>query len=233
MRWNTAGGAGYVWQKEITSYEEKSALGVRAAAMARDGDVIGIGTGSSSYVGLLRLADRVKAEGIRVTVIPAATEIRLACATLGIPFAPLSALRPDWCFDGADEIGNNGDVLKGRGGGLFMEKLIIASCEKRYLLAGKSKFVGNIGACPLPVEVFPEAVRYVEGALHSLGATEVKFRAAVAKYGPAVTEHGNLLIDCKFAAYGPDLEREIKNIPGVIESGLFQNYGFEYISPEE
>ena len=110
---------------------------------------------------------------------------------------------------------------------------IIASCEKRYLLAGKSKFVGNIGACPLPVEVFPEAVRYVEGALHSLGATEVKFRAAAAKDGPAVTEHGNLLIDCKFAAYGPDLEREIKNIPGVIESGLFQNYGFEYISPGE
>ena len=233
MRWNTAEGAGYVWQKEITSYEEKSALGLRAARMARDGDVIGVGTGSSSYVGLLRLAERVKEEGIRVTVIPAATEIRLACATLGIPFAPLSALRPDWCFDGADEVGANGDVLKGRGGGLFMEKLIIASCERRYLLAGKEKFVPRIGACALPVEVFPEAVRYVEDALHSLGATEVKFRAAAAKDGPAVTEHGNLLIDCKFAAYGPDLEKEIKAVPGVIESGLFQNYGFEYLTPVE
>ncbi|MBR4941660.1 MAG: ribose 5-phosphate isomerase A [Clostridia bacterium] len=233
MRWVSADGSGYVWQKEITSYEEKSAMGVRAAAMARSGDVIGIGTGSSSYVGLLRLADRVREEGLSITVIPAATEIRLACASLGIPFAPLSALRPDWCFDGADEIGENGDVLKGRGGGLFMEKLIIASCEKRFLLAGKEKFVSKIGACPLPVEVFPEAVKYVEGALWSLGATEVKLRAAAAKDGPAVTEHGNLLIDCKFASYGSGLEHEIKDIPGVIESGLFQDYGFEYILPED
>ena len=230
MQWNDKG---YVWQKEITSFEEKSALGVRAAAMARSGDVIGIGTGSSSYVGLLRLADRVKAEGLKITVIPAATEIRLACASLGIPFAPLSALRPDWCFDGADEIDENGYVLKGRGGGLFMEKLIIASCEKRFLLAGKDKFVSKIGKCPLPVEVFPEAVKYVEDALWSLGATEVKLRAAAAKDGPAVTEHGNLLIDCKFAKYGSCLEHEIKDIPGVIESGLFQGYSFEYISPEE
>lgn len=233
MRWEKPDGTGYVWQKKISSFDEKSALGVRAAAMAHDGEVIGVGTGSSSYVGLLRLADRIRTEGISVTVIPAATEIRLACAALGIPFCPLSALKPDWCFDGADEIGSNGDVLKGRGGGLFMEKLIIASCEKRYLLAGKEKFVERVGAKPLPVEVFPESLKYVESALKSLGASEIVLRAASGKDGPAVTEHGNLLYDCRFEKIADGLEREIKSIPGVIESGLFQHYGFEFICLED
>ena len=86
--------------------------------------------------------------------------------------------------------------------------------------------IGDLNVCN-------EAVKYVEDALWSLGATEVKLRAAAAKDGPAVTEHGNLLIDCKVAKYGSCLEHEIKDIPGVIESGLFQGYSFEYISPED
>ncbi len=232
MRWNDIDGAGYVWQKDISAYDEKLAMGKRVAALARDGEVIGVGTGSSSYLGLLCLAERVKKENLKITVIPAATEIRLACASNDVHFAPLSALRPDWCFDGADEVDENGYVLKGRGGGLFMEKLIISSCERRYLLVGKSKFVKKLGRCSLPVEVFPEAVKYVEAALISIGATDVRFRAAVAKDGPAVTEHGNILLDCRFDSYGAGLEKEIKAIPGIIESGLFQDYGFEYIDPE-
>ncbi|MBQ5973938.1 MAG: ribose 5-phosphate isomerase A [Oscillospiraceae bacterium] len=232
MRWDGADEKGYVWQKTIDSYEEKAALGVRAAALASDGDVIGVGTGSSSYLGLVKLADRVKNEGLRVTVVPAAMEIRLACASLGVPCTGLESIRPDWCFDGADAIACNGDVIKGRGGGLFMEKLIIASCEKRFLLAGKGKFVESLSGRKLPVEVFPAAVRLAQKALAGLGAEEVVLRPAVGKDGPAVTEFGNVILDCRFAAVRDGLEKEIKAVPGVIECGLFQGFGFSFIGPE-
>ena len=94
-----------------------------------------------------------------ITVIPAAYETYLACLKLGVKTATLMQVRPDWCIDGADEIDPGGDVIKGRGGGLFGEKLIIASCPRRILLADKSKFVSKVGEkFPLPVEIYPQAL---------------------------------------------------------------------------
>ncbi len=68
-----------------------------------------------------------------------------------------------------------------------------------------------------------------EELLRSAGAHEITLRNAEKKDGPVITEAGNLLLDCRFERITPTLERDIKAVPGVIESGLFQGYGFEYI----
>ncbi|MBR6739759.1 MAG: ribose 5-phosphate isomerase A [Clostridia bacterium] len=202
-------------------------MGDAVAEYAKNGQTIGVGTGSSSYVGLTRLALR----GLDITVIPAASEIRLACAALGIPTATLEESRPDWCFDGADEVAANGDVIKGRGGGLLGEKLIIASSPRRILLADSTKLVERAGErFPVPVELLPEALELVRENIARLGATEIELRMAVNKDGAIITERGNVLLDCRFGRIYPGLERDIKALPGVVESGLFQDYGFEVIS---
>ncbi len=229
MRWNNHLLHGYHWCREISDLATKQRRARTIVAEAQNGQVIGVGTGSSSYVGLCALAERMKTEGLQVTVIPAASEIELACASLGVPMTTLDAARPDWCFDGADEIGADGSVVKGRGGGLFREKLIIAAADRRWLIAEDRKFVDRVGACPIPVEVFPQAVHLVEGGLTRLGATDVRLRLATSKDGPVITENGNLLLDCTFAAVEPGLEQAIKALPGVIESGLFQGYHFSFL----
>lgn len=229
MKWDNSILRNYGWCREITDLETKTRRGRKVAAMAENGQVIGVGTGSSSYVGLCELAKRIHEEGLRVTVIPAAGEIYLACASQGIPVTSLSAARPDWCFDGADEIGANGDVVKGRGGGLYKEKLIIAAAKKRFIIAEDKKFVDRVGAVPVPVEVFTDAIHLVTEGLVALGATSVNLRLATSKDGPVITEHGNALLDCRFEKITDGMEREIKAIPGVIDSGLFQGYNFEFV----
>ncbi len=221
----------YKWCREITNIEEKLAMGRSAAAMAKDGNVIGVGTGSSSYMALVALAEVARRSALQVKIISAATEITLACASLGLETTTLLTHSPDWCMDGADEIGENGDVIKGRGGGLFLEKLIIRAAPRRFLLADETKFVKRIGASPVPVEVFPDALHNTVKELEALEPASITLRLATAKDGPIITQSGNLILDCAFPHVEEGLERAIKSIPGVIESGLFQNYSFEYIRP--
>lgn len=231
MDWSGSMIEDYVWCREISNQKQKEEMGDAAAAYAKSGDVVGVGTGSSSYIGLVRLALRAQKEGLDITVIPAAYETYLACLKLGVKTATLMQVRPDWCIDGADEIDPGGDVIKGRGGGLFGEKLIIASCPRRILLADKSKFVSKVGEkFPLPVEIYPQALNLAEKELKKLGAREIELRLAKAKDGPVITEAGGFLLDCRFKEIYDGLEKKIKQIPGVIESGLFQGYGFEYIT---
>lgn len=229
MKWDNTLLHGYRWCREISDLETKQRRARKIVAEAQNGQVIGVGTGSSSFVGLCELGRRIETEGLRVTVIPAASEIALACAAMGIPLTTLDAAKPDWCFDGADEIGADGNVVKGRGGGLFREKLIIAAADRRWLIAEDRKFVAQAGAVPIPVEVFPQAVHLAEAGLLELGASAGRLRLAAAKDGPVVTENGNLLLDCTFPSIPAGLEKAIKSLTGVIESGLFQGYDFSYI----
>ena len=99
------------------------------------------------------------------------------------------------------------------------------------MLADGTKLVKRAGErSPVPVELLPEALELVREGLRALGASEIVLRMASAKDGAAVTERGNILLDCRFPEIYSGLERDIKSIPGVLESGLFQGYGFEVIS---
>lgn len=154
----------------------------------------------------------------------------MLCTTLGIPTTTLNEAKPDWCFDGADEVDNSNWILKGRGGAMFKEKLNIVNSPITYILIDKSKRVNKLGEKhKVPVECFEGAINYVKQMLEMLGAKNIEIRKAIGKDGPCITENGNLILDAKFENITEDLEKNIKSISGVIESGLFIGYNVSVI----
>ena len=218
------------WSGTIINLEGKQKVADEIASRVKDGDILGVGSGSTVYVALLAIAKRIKEEGLKVKAIPTSIEISLFCAKLGIPLTTLYEYKPDWLFDGADEVDPDKSLIKGRGGAMFKEKLLISSSPKNYIIVDESKLVKKLGTnFPIPIEVFPPALLHVEEELKKLGVTELLLRPAKGKDGPVITENGNLILDARFNDIGKSMERDIIAITGVIESGLFINYNVEIL----
>lgn len=218
------------WSSTIINREGKEIVARKIAAMAKDGDVIGAGSGSTVYLTLFALAERILRESLSIEVIPASKEISMTCIQLGIPQTTLWAKRPDWTFDGADEVDPDRSLIKGRGGAMFKEKLLMKSSGKSFIIVDNSKLVKQLGnRFPIPVEVFPEALNLVESEMRRLGASEIVLRLASGKDGPVLTENGNFIFDTHFNYIDPSLEQNLKAITGVIESGLFIGYDVEVV----
>lgn len=227
------------WNKEllekieienIENLEEKKKVAERISEKVKDGQVIGFGSGTTSYLAAIAISDKIKKEKLEITAIPTSFEIRMLCAYLEIPTANLSNKKPDWSFDGADEVNENNWLIKGKGGAMFKEKLNIVNSPITYILIDSSKRVSYLGEkCKVPVEIYPDAINYVKEELIKLNAKEIILRQAVNKAGPVITENGNLILDISFKTISQTLEKRIKNIPGVIESGLFIGYNVEII----
>lgn len=220
------------WSQEIINYNEKLIVAKKIASYANDGDVIGFGSGSTSFLAVQEIAKRVKYEGLNILAIPTSNEIRMVCTSFGIPVSTLDDVRPDWGFDGADEVSSNGWLIKGRGGAMFNEKLIMSNSPKTYIIVDRSKFVTKL--CenfPIPVECVPSAYKSVTTRLYELGAANVHLRlSGKAKDGPIITENGNYILDTVFLDVNSSLEAAIKGIVGVLESGLFIGYNIEIVS---
>ncbi len=229
MNWDK--GAAYdSWPVAISNRAAKEALGRQMADKVEDGQVIGVGSGSTAYLAVLAIGERVRREKLRATVICTSPELTLACAAAGLQVASLLQVRPDWAFDGADEVDPERNLIKGRGGAMFMEKVLMWASPRNFILVDPSKLVPKLGAkFAVPVEVLPVALRLVESELRAIGATEMLMRLAVGKDGPVVTENGNFILDVRFGGIHKELERDIKAIPGVIESGLFWGRDVEIV----
>lgn len=228
MNWNEQMIESLKWNSEITNKESKQKLAIKIANKVKEGEVIGFGSGSTSFLAVCEIAKRIKKEKIQITAIPTSYEIKMICSYFNIPTATLLEKRPDWCFDGADEVDKKNWLIKGRGAAMFQEKLNIVNSKKTYILVDESKFVSKLGEkCLVPVECFPKAMYYVKQELYRLGAKKVNLRTAKAKDGPIITENGNFILDTKFDNIDENLEKEIKKISGVIETGLFIGYNIE------
>ena len=167
------------WGNQISHKEDKIKIADLIASKVENGQVIGVGSGSTSYLALIRIAER----------------IRTTCAQLGIPVTSLFSHKPDWTFDGADEVDSHFNLIKGRGGAMFKEKLLISSSPQTYILVDPSKKVERLGAkFPIPIEIFPGALTYVEDRLQRLNPGEIKLRMGQGKDGPIITENGNMIV---------------------------------------
>lgn len=217
--------------QNINNQEAKEKVAKQVAQKVKDGDVIGFGSGSTSYLAIKEIAKKIEEENLHITAIPTSYEIRVLCQELKIPTASILACKPDWGFDGADEVDkNNNWLIKGRGGALFQEKLNMVNSGLTYILVDESKFVDRLGEkFSIPIEVYPEAVNSVKEALLDLGMTECSLRKAQKKDGAIFTENHNVILDTKFVEIYETLEEDIKSITGVIESGLFQEYAIEVL----
>ena len=221
------------WGKPISAKESKNAIALRLADRLRPGDVVGVGSGSTSFLTLQALAHRAANEGIQFDAVATSIEMERACAAMGVRVLSLAAARPDWSFDGADEIDGEGRIIKGRGGAIFREKLVMAASRERHIIADASKFVSKLGTkFPLPVEVVPYAVELVCERLRDLGAVSSQIRRAGGKDGPILTEFRGVILDVRFAGDFPS-EMVLESIPGVLATGLFEQWEYSVVTLEK
>lgn len=204
---------------------QKRRAGERAADAVSDGDVVGLGTGSTAAAAIRALGRRVDS-GFDVRAIPTSYQSRTLAREVGIPLLTLEEKTPDLAIDGADRIAipdHDGPpaLIKGGGAAHAREKLVDAAAERFLVVADPTKLVDRLDAA-VPVEVLPDAVPVVERRLSALGG-DPTLRAAERKDGPVVTDNGNLVIDCAFGPIDdPDaLAADLSALPGVLDHGLF------------
>ena len=199
---------------KIENIEQKQKLANKIASKVKNNQTIGFGSGSTSYLAAIEIGKLVQKENLNITAIPTSKEIEEVCKQYGIKVGNLLENDIDWSFDGADEVDKNNSMIKGMGAAMFKEKLNMLSSPITYILVDDTKFVDELGEKhPVPIEVFPSAMKYVSNELNKIGATETVFRG--------MTENNNAILDTKFEKIYNQLEKKIKEIPGVIESGLF------------
>lgn len=218
------------WPAEVKNLETKLEVAAQVAARAKPGECVGIGSGSATYLTLWALGERSRKEDLDLTVILSSYETEAAAHTLGLREIQLGRATPDWSVDGADEVDPHDRVLKGRGGALFREKMLWAASSHMVLVIDSSKHVERLGTnFPVPIEVHPQAAGAVSSFLAERGCTDVSMRSAAGKDGPVITELGCVLLDAMFDEIPHGLHAELKAIPGVIETGLFEGYSFEVV----
>jgi len=205
----------------MSNEKEKELAGRAAAKLVKDGDIVGLGTGSTAYFAIVALGERVKA-GLKITGIPTSNKTAELAQGAGIPLTTLDQHPSiDIDIDGADEIDPRMNLTKGGGGALLREKVIAAASKKMVVIADSAKLVSTLGRFPLPVEVVSFARAVVENKIAGLGAS-VKWRARP-DGSLYITDNGNPILDCSFGKIEdpPALARTLSDIPGVVEHGLF------------
>ncbi|KQT49798.1 ribose-5-phosphate isomerase RpiA [Devosia sp. BK] len=201
----------------------------RALEDVRPGMRLGLGTGSTARHFVDLLGERV-AQGLDVICVPTSEVTAEQARGLGIPLSDLDRLgRIDLTVDGADELDANLNLIKGGGGALLREKIVAAASSTMIVIADSSKVVDTLGRFPLPIEVN----RFGLGATRALVAETLKAHGAEGalklrgedKGEVFVTDGGHLILDAFFGRISqPEaLSRDLLDIPGVVQHGLFLN----------
>ena len=202
--------------------ELKQAVARAAIKYVVEGEIVGVGTGSTANFFIDELG------GIRDRIKGAVASSEATAARLkshGITVFDLNQVDSMPVYiDGADEITPHGAMIKGGGAALTREKIVASVADRFVCIADGSKLVDVLGNFPLPVEVIPMAQAVVGRKLAALGG-EPRLRIRDGK--PLVTDNGCLIIDVVgLKILDPKkLEETINNIPGVVTVGLFARQG--------
>lgn len=206
----------------MTQDELKQAVGQAALKYITPGSIVGVGTGSTVNHFITALGSMKDDIEAAVSSSEASTA-RLQ--ELGIQVLDLNDVDElDVYVDGADEINEQMEMIKGGGAALTREKIVAAVAKRFICIVDESKLVPVLGRFPLPVEVIPMAREYVAREIRALGGNPV-WREGV------VTDNGNIILDVKGMAItdAKALETRLNSIVGVVTNGLFAHRGADVV----
>jgi ribose 5-phosphate isomerase A len=201
---------------------EKQIAAEYAVDYVEDGMIVGLGTGSTVAFMLNKLSQRVKT-GLNIKAVSTSAATTKLATTLGIKISKLDEINEiDLTIDGADEVDENLNGIKGGGGALLYEKIVASISKKNIWIVDSTKLVKTLGKFPLPVEV----VQY--GSSHLLKEFEKKgYKSGFRNGGKNrfITDSNNYIIDLRMDRIEDPsvLDIKLKSYPGVVETGLFYN----------
>jgi ribose 5-phosphate isomerase A len=201
--------------------QEKEAAARASLRFIQDGQVVGLGTGSTAACFIKLLGEQVK-QGMRIRGIPTSDRSRELAMSLGIPLTTLDECQEiAVTVDGADEVDPQLRLIKGGGGAMLREKIVASATKQMIVVADASKRVERLGKFPLPVEVIRFAQELIAKRISALGA-QVNLRTN-SDGSPYITDENNHILDCRFGEIrdADQLARQLSEMPGVVEHGLF------------
>ncbi len=212
-------------KEDVEKAKRNAAL--EAVKHVQDGFILGLGSGSTVAYAAEEIGKKMKTEKIHVKAVPTSYQSFMLAVKNGIPATTLEENPTiDLTIDGADQIDENLNLIKGMGGALTREKIIAAASKTLIIIADerkKAKILGENGQ-KLPIEVLPFAASFVMRKLSEMGG-KPKIREGNGKVGPVITDNGNFIIDVDFGSIKePEkLGKKLKMVPGIVETGLFIN----------
>jgi len=197
------------------------ALSLDALKNVKDGYVLGLGSGRAATVLVKLLSKYIKTKKISVKCVPTSMQIKLIAEKGGLQLIDADQIdKIDLVFDGADQIDKNKFLIKGGGGALLKENILISAAKKVIIIADNSKFVKDFNRT-VPIEIHPLARQIIWKKIEKIGG-KPELRILDRGY-PFFTENSNIILDCDFGVIkNPKaLQQKLLNIAGVIEVGIF------------
>jgi len=212
-------------RKSIEKAKKNAAL--EAVKHVKDNFVIGLGSGSTVAYAIEEIGNKIKREGLHVLGVPTSYQAFMLAVKHEIPITTFEE-HPvlDLTIDGADQIDEELNLIKGMGGALTREKIVASASKRLIIVADERKKVKVLGENnhPIPIEVVPFAAKPVMLKIKKIGGNPI-LREGKGKVGPVITDNGNAIIDVDFGLiHKPaELEPKLQKIPGIVETGLFIN----------
>jgi ribose 5-phosphate isomerase A len=202
----------------------KKRAAVEAVKLVKDGSLLGLGAGSTVAYAVREIGRRIEEERIKVLAVPSSNQTSQLAMECGVPLTTLDE-HPnlDLDIDGADQIDVDLNLIKGMGGALTKEKIVASSSKALVIIADETKLTDVLGRNqPLPVEVLPFALPLVTSRIKALGGQPI-LKMSKDGSGTFVTDNGNSILNVDFGIISNpiQLDRQLKCINGVIETGLF------------
>jgi ribose 5-phosphate isomerase A len=220
------------WPSDIVERDAKQALAATTAALVRaalatsasPAPRMGLGSGSTSFLTLLALADTRHELPAGLAVVATSYEMEWYATAAGFAVVALDADGVEVAFDGADQVDPSGAMVKGRGGAMHRERAVLRAARQELIVADATKRVATLGGRPLPLDLDPSAIFTTVSAIERVADAPVRVRTSTGKDGPVLSESGGVLADLEVPdgrAVSAELDGRLRAIGGVRDTGYF------------
>jgi ribose 5-phosphate isomerase A len=201
--------------------QAKKAAGYKATAFIKDGMVVGLGSGTTAAFFIEKLSEKIN-QGLKVDVVSSSAGSKKLAEHFGLQVLDINEVSSiDVTVDGADEIDQNKNMIKGAGAAHVREKILASSSHEMIVIVDETKLVAKLGQRPLPVEILPYGHLFTQKKIEKLGF-EGSWRKENSQLH--ITDNENYLFDIKLPSHEIKKFHEMLiDIPGVIDTGFFTN----------